>query len=149
MNIDQARAFLAREFPQNTSEVTRIGSGTATLRQTIDRRHLRPGGTVSGPTMMTIADCAAYVAILGQYGEIALAVTTSLHINFLRKPSADRDIFADCRLLKAGRRLVVCEVSVFSEGMDQPVAHVTATYSIPPMQAGPFIGSDQPGPGSG
>ncbi len=134
MNIDQARAFLTREFPQNTCEVTEIGAGTATLRQVIDHRHLRPGGTVSGPTMMTIADCAAYVAILGQYGEVALAVTTSLNINFLRKPTADRDILAKCRLLKAGRRLVVCEITVFSEGLGQPVAHVTATYSIPPRQ---------------
>ena len=131
MNIDQARAFLAREFPQNTCEVTKIGPGTATVRQSIDHRHLRPGGTVSGPTMMTLADCAAYIAILGQYGEIALAVTTSLNINFLRKPVADQDILAECHLLKAGKRLVVCEVSIYSEGLDQSVAHVTATYSIP------------------
>lgn len=135
MNIDQMRAFLAREFPQNTCEVTKTGPGTATVRQAIDHRHLRPGGTVSGPTMMTIADCAAYVAILGQYGEIALAVTTSLNINFLRKPAADRDVLAECHLLKAGRRLAVCEVTVFSAGNDQPVAHVTATYSIPPSMA--------------
>ena len=135
MNIDQARAFLAREFPQNTFGVTQIGRGTATLRQTINHNHLRPGGTVSGPTMMTIADCAAYVAILGRYGEIALAVTTSLNINFLRKPPADRDIVAQGRLLKAGKRLAVCEVDVFSEGLESPVAHVTATYSIPPGHA--------------
>ena len=105
MNIDQARAFLAREFPQNTCEVTKFGPGTSTVRQSIDHRHLRPGGTVSGPT--------------------------SLNINFLRKPVADQDILAECHLLKAGKRLVVCEVSIYSEGLDQPVAHVTATYSIP------------------
>ena len=134
MNIDQARAFLAREFPQNTCEVIQIGPGTATLRQTINHSHLRPGGTVSGPTMMTIADCAAYVAILGQYGKIALAVTTSLNINFLRKPAAERDIVAQGHLLKAGKRLVVCEVDIFSEGLESPVAHVTATYSLPPQR---------------
>ena len=82
--------------------------------------------------MMTIADCAAYVAILGKYGEVALAVTTSLNINFLRKPAADRDLVARCAVLKGGKRLVVCEVSLFSREVDDPVAHVTATYSIPP-----------------
>ena len=132
MNVEQARAFLAREFPQNSCVVESIGDGTSTLCQPIGFAHLRPGGTVSGPTMMTIADCAAYVAILGKYGEVALAVTTSLNINFLRKPEADRDLVAHCALLKAGKRLVVCEVTLFSRGVDDAVAHVTATYSIPP-----------------
>ncbi len=135
MNIEQARAFLAREFPQNTSTVEAIGQGTATMRQRIGRQHLRPGGTVSGPTMMALADCAAYIAILGQYGKVALAVTTSLNINFLRKPAADRDIIASCKVLKAGRRLVVCEVFIYSEGADAAVAQVTATYSIPPSSS--------------
>ena len=137
MNVEQACAFLAREFPQNTCVVESIGDGTATLCQPIGFDHLRPGGTVSGPTMMTIADCAAYVAILGKYGEVALAVTTSLNINFLKKPEADRDLVAHCSLLKAGKRLVVCEITLFSRGIDDPVAHVTATYSIPPQ---PFPG---------
>ena len=132
MNIEQARAFLAKEFPQNGCEVETIGDGISTLSQAIGFEHLRPGGTVSGPTMMAIADCAAYVAILGKYGKVALAVTTSLNINFLKKPAADRDILAHCTLLKAGKRLVVCEVSLFSRGGDDLVAHVTATYSIPP-----------------
>jgi uncharacterized protein (TIGR00369 family) len=132
MNLEQARAFLAREFPQNSCVVESIGDGTSTLCQPIGFAHLRPGGTVSGPTMMTIADCAAYVAILGKYGEVALAVTTSLNINFLRKPAADRDLVARCAVLKGGKRLVVCEVSLFSREVDDPVAHVTATYSIPP-----------------
>ena len=133
MNIDQARDFLAREFPQNTSEVLKIGDGTALVKQVIDSQHLRPGGTVSGPAMMTVSDCAAYVALLGHYGEIALAVTTNLNINFLRKPHAEKNILAECRLLKTGKRLVVCEIYVYSEGVDQPVAHATATYSIPPV----------------
>ncbi|WP_424945930.1 PaaI family thioesterase [Candidatus Spongiihabitans sp.] len=133
MNLDQARAFLAREFPQNTCTVEAIGIGQSTLRQAIGFEHLRPGGTVSGPTLMALADCAAYVAILSQFGEVALAVTTNLTINFLRKPAADKDVIAECKLLKTGKRLVVCEVLVYSEGLDDAVAQVTATYSIPPQ----------------
>ena len=132
MNLEQAREFLAREFPQNTSKIEHVAPGESVLRQPIDTKHLRPGGTVSGPTMMSLADCAAYVAILGKIGEVALAVTTSLNINFLRKPVADRDLIARCDLLKAGKRLVVCEIHVYSDGLEEPVAHVTATYSIPP-----------------
>lgn len=134
MNLDQARAFLAREFPQNTCTVESIGVGQSTLRQAIGFAHLRPGGTVSGPTLMSIADCAAYVAILGKLGEVALAVTTNLNINFLRKPAADKDVIAKCKLLKTGKRLVVCEVLLYSEGLADAVAQVTATYSIPPQQ---------------
>ncbi len=132
MNLEQARAFLAREFPQSSCVIDFVGTGSAIVRQPISFKHLRPGGSVSGPTMMTLADCAAYVAILTQYGEVALAVTTSLNINFLRKPDANNDIVADCHLLKAGKRLAVCEVSVYSEGLKDPIAHVTATYSVPP-----------------
>ena len=132
LNLAQCRDFIAREFPQSTCVVESVGDGTATVRQPIDFSHLRPGGTVSGPTMMTLSDCAAYIAILGKYGEVALAVTTSLNINFLRRPVADRDIIAHCDLLKAGKRLVVCEIGVYSAGEEEPVAHVTATYSIPP-----------------
>ena len=132
MNLEQAREFLAREFPQNTCVVEEIGPGYSVLRQPVGFEHLRPGGTVSGPTMMTVADCAAYVAILGKIGAVALAVTTSLNINFLRKPEAERDILAHCRLLKAGKRLMVCEIDIRSEGIDEIVAHVTATYSVPP-----------------
>jgi uncharacterized protein (TIGR00369 family) len=133
MNLEQARSFLAREFPQNTSTIEEIAPGESVLRQVVSEGHLRPGGTVSGPTMMALADCAAYVAILGKIGEVALAVTTSLNINFLRKPAADRDLIAKCGLLKSGKRLMVCEVHVYSEGVDEAVAHVTATYSIPPV----------------
>jgi len=132
MKLEEAREFLKQEFPQVNCVVEDIGPGTARVAQPIDEMHLRPGGTVSGPTMMMLADCAAYFAILGHYGKVALAVTTSLNINFLRKPSADRDLLADARLLKAGKRLVISEILVFSQGMEEPVAHATATYSIPP-----------------
>jgi uncharacterized protein (TIGR00369 family) len=91
---------------------------------------IRPGGTISGPTMMALADFTMYVGLLGSIGPVALAVTTNLNINFLRKPGA-RDLIAECRLLKLGQRLAVGEVTVRSDGQDEPVAHVTSTYSIP------------------
>jgi len=81
---------------------------------------------------MEVADAAMYVTILSEIGLVALAVTTNLNINFLRKPSADSDVIAQCRLIKLGKRLVVGEVTLYSEGDEDPVAHVTATYSIPP-----------------
>ena len=93
---------------------------------------MRPGGTVSGPVLMSIADVALYVAILGKIGIVSLTVTTSLTINFLRKPSAEARIIAECTLLKVGRTLIVGEVSLYSEGSSDLVAHVVGTYSVPP-----------------
>ena len=95
---------------------------------------LRPGGTVSGPVVMAVADVALYVALLGEIGIVPLAVTTSLTINFLRKPAADRRLVGVCRLLKVGRSLAMGEVSVYSEGLEEPVAHVVGTYAIPPTR---------------
>ncbi len=126
--------FLRREFPQNQVTVVSVGERCATVRQAIGFDHLRPGGTVSGPVMMGLADCALYVAILGEIGLVALTVTTSLNINFLRKPAAGRDIVGVCRLMKVGRTLVVGEVTIYSDGDDEPVAHVVGTYSIPPRR---------------
>jgi acyl-coenzyme A thioesterase PaaI-like protein len=96
---------------------------------------LRPGGTVSGPVLMATADVALYVAILGEIGIVPLTVTTSLNINFLRKPSADRDIIGRCKLIKLGKLLAVGEVSLYSEGNPEPVAHVVGTYAIPQNKA--------------
>lgn len=127
-------AFLAAEFPQSTCTVEALGRDTATVRQRVGQGELRPGGTVSGPVMMAVADVALYAAILGRIGIVPLAVTTSLAINFLRKPSADRDILGVCRLLKVGRTLAVGEVSIYSEGSEEPVAHAVGTYSIPPAR---------------
>jgi uncharacterized protein (TIGR00369 family) len=93
-------------------------------------RHVRPGGTLSGPAMMTLADLALYVAILGQIGPVALAVTTNLNFNFMRKP-AQRALLAECRLLKLGQRLAVGDVAIRSEGEDTLVCHATGTYAIP------------------
>ena len=123
--------FFAKEFPQADVVVESLGPLSATLRKCIGQGDLRPGGTVSGPTLMALADAALYAAILGEIGLVALAVTTNLNINFLRKPVADRDILAECRLIKLGKSLAVGEVSLFSEGTAEPVAHVVGTYSIP------------------
>ena len=108
-----------------------VRPGEAQMRLKADERHLRPGGTVSGPTMMGLADFAAYVIILATLGPVALAVTTSLNINFLTKPGPG-DILAHVKVLKMGKRLVVVEVDLRSEGQEAMVAHATATYSIPP-----------------
>jgi len=93
---------------------------------------LRPGGTVSGPVLMEVADIALYIALLGEIGIVPLAVTTSLTINFLRKPTAGKRIVGECKLLKVGKSLVIGEVSIYSDGTTEPVAHAVGTYSIPP-----------------
>ncbi len=123
--------FLLREFPQNKCTIEALGPGTATVRHAVGQAELRPGGTVSGPVMMTVADVALYVAILGQIGIVPLAVTTSLNFNFLRKPASDRAIIGEGRLLKVGRTLAVGEVTIYSQGLDEPVAHAVGTYAIP------------------
>ncbi len=107
-----------------------IGYGTARMRLPSKPELLRPGGTICGPAQMAIADCAVYAALLGAIGPVPLAVTTSLSMNFLRKPNPG-DLVCECRLLKLGKRLAVGEASVYSEGVEEPVSHVTATYAIP------------------
>ena len=129
--LEELRAFLATAFPQSVMEVLALGDGTARGRLAIDERHLRPGGTVSGPVLMAVADVAMYVAILGEIGIVPLAVTTSLSINFMRKPAGDRAVIGICKLMKVGKSLAVGEVSLYSEGSDEVVAHVVGTYSIP------------------
>lgn len=124
--------FLKAEYPQNKCIVESFGDRSATIRHKVGFDELRPGGTVSGPVLMTVADFALYVAILGEIGLVPLAVTTSLTINFLRKPSSDRDIIGVCRLLKVGRSLAFGEVALHSGDDPEPVAHVVGTYAIPP-----------------
>jgi acyl-coenzyme A thioesterase PaaI-like protein len=123
--------FLLTEFPQTKGTVEAVGGMAATVRHQVGVDELRPGGTVSGPVMMAVADLALYVAILGEIGIVPLALTTSLSINFLRKPAADRDIIGVCKLMKVGRSLAVGEVALYSEGTEAPVAHVVGTYSMP------------------
>ena len=111
--------------------IEKLGGKSARVRFRVGKQHLRPGDTVSGPTLMALADVAMYAALLGEIGLVPLAVTTNLNINFLRKP-AQRDVVGEARLLKVGKRLAVGEVTLFSDGDPEPVAHVTSTYSIPP-----------------
>ncbi len=140
MTVEELEAFLAREFPQAfhpgcglTIEMAEYGK--ARVRQAYAEKFIRPGGTISGPTMMMLADFALYVAVLSSIGPVALAVTINLNINFLRRP-AQTDVIAEAKILKLGKRLAVMEVHIFSEGEAEPVAHVTSTYSIPPVSAG-------------
>ena len=125
-------AFLQAEFPQNRCTLEEVDEdGSVVVAHPVGAAELRPGDTVSGPVMMTLADVALYIAILARIGIVPLAVTTNLSINFLRKPRADRRIVARCRLMKLGKTLAVGEVWIFSEGEDEPVAHATGTYAIP------------------
>jgi uncharacterized protein (TIGR00369 family) len=135
MTADELQAYLVTEFPQafgpgRPHHVEGAGEGAALVRLEADDQHLRPGGTVSGPALMGLADIAAYAAILTAIGEVPLAVTTSFSINFLRKP-APGAILAEARLLKLGKQLAVSEVELRSAGADELCAHAVATYSIP------------------
>jgi acyl-coenzyme A thioesterase PaaI-like protein len=132
---EEIRAFMAAEFPQNRCIVEHVGDKSATVKHHVQVADLRPGGTVSGPVLMMVADVALYVALLGEIGIVALAVTSNLSINFLRKPSANADIVGVCKLVKVGRLLAVGEVALYSEGNDEMVAHVVGTYAIPPEPA--------------
>jgi len=135
MTVQELERFLASEFsqafhPQSGLTIEDVWHGGGRVRQAFQPQFVRPGGTISGPTMMALADVAMYVGILASIGPVPLAVTINLSINFLRKPAAC-DLIAECRLLKLGKRLATGEVSIFSDGMAEPVAHVTSTYSIP------------------
>ncbi len=126
--------FLLAAFPQSKCTVEEVGHMSAMVRHAVGVAELRPGGTVSGPVLMATADVALYVAILAQIGIVPLTVTTSLNINFLRKPTSDRDIIGRCTLLKLGKTLAVGEVALYSEGNPDMVAHATGTYAIPPRK---------------
>ena len=135
MSVAEIDAYLDEVFPQlhhggRTYVVEAVGPMTARMRCDYHDRHLRPGGTISGPTMMALADLVLYVAILGQIGPVGLAVTTSLNFNFLRKPGPSA-LVAEAKLLKLGKRLAVGEVSLRSQGSEEIVCHATGTYSIP------------------
>lgn len=143
MSVEDLDRFLRDAFPQvfnNNSGVSieDAWQGGALVRQAYRDRFIRPGGTISGPTMMALADCAMYVAVLAALGPVPLAVTTNFSINFLRKP-AQADLLAEARLLKLGKRLAVGEVAIRSEGQEDLVAHVTSTYSIPPPDDGVMV----------
>ena len=135
MTSDAIGKLLHEVFPQAFYPgcgltIERVDYGDIRVRRHFQEEQLRPGGTVSGPTMMELADFAMYVAVFSAVGPQPLAVTTNLNINFLRKP-ARADLIADARLMKVGKRLAVGEVTIYSDGSRDPVAHVTSTYSIP------------------
>ena len=135
MDADAIAKLLHEVFPQAFFPgcglmIERVDYADIRVRRHFQDGFLRPGGTISGPTMMELADFAMYVAVFSAVGPQPLAVTTNLNINFLRKP-AKADLVADARLMKVGKRLAVGEVTIYSEGVAEPVAHVTSTYSIP------------------
>lgn len=134
MTAEEVGAYVREVFPQSDQygfSVKKLEPGKITVCMKISDQHLRPGGTVSGPAMFALADCATYLMVLGHIGKVALAVTTNLNINFLAKP-APGDLVADAKLLKLGKRLAVCDVEIRSVTGKTLVAHATATYSIPP-----------------
>lgn len=128
-------AFLTEAFPQSKCVIIEVGDSSATVAHPVGQAELRPGGTVAGPVLMAVADVALYVAILGVIGIVPLTVTTSLNINFLRKPEAGKTVIGVCRLIKVGKSLAVGEVSLYSEGSEALVAHAVGTYAIPKGQS--------------
>ena len=136
MDREELQAFLDRDFPQVAGDF-RIGEtrpGRITVWMDVTEKHLRPGGTVSGPSMFALADVSVYLAILSMVGKRPLAVTTNCSIDFMRRPAADAPLRSEARMLKLGRVLAVGDVLIFSEGMEAPVARATLTYSIPPVR---------------
>lgn len=134
VTVDEVNTFMKEAFPQSPITVEGIGNKSSQVRLKTSVNNLRPGGTVSGPSLFAVADSAIYVAIFGEIGFVSLAVTTNMNINFLNKPAANADILGECKIIKSGKRLVIAEVTLYSEGVEEPVAHAVGTYSIPPKQ---------------
>ena len=133
LSVAEVQGFLRAEFPQMADDfiVEEVGPMKARLRMEPGERHLRPGGTVSGPTLFSLADCAVYLCLIAMVGPEALAVTTNASIDFMRKPEAGRALIGDVTLLKLGRALVVGDVHIRSDGSGALVARATMTYSRP------------------
>ncbi len=134
MTPDELHRFLQEEFPQAPQGISieHLTDTTIRIRQKTEDRHLRPGGTISGPTLMAMVDCGFYLLLLGRLGPVALAVTTNLNINFMRKPEPG-DLLGEGRLLKLGKTSAVGDFTIWSDGRTtEPVAHATVTYAIPP-----------------
>lgn len=134
MDAAALSAFMEREFPQVAADfvIEEVAPMQLRVRMPVAERHLRPGGTVSGPSMFALADVGIYLAVLAMIGPQALAVTTNCSIDFMRKPAAGKDLICEARLLKLGRVLAVGDALIRSEGMDGVVARASLTYSIPP-----------------
>ena len=137
LSIAEMESYLLEVFPQTYANgeqqyfVDSLDFDKTLIRLKYHDRHLRPGGTFSGPSIMSLGDLTVWIMVLARLGRVPGAVTTSLNVNFLNRPG-QVDLIAEGRLLKLGRRLAIGEVSIFSAGATQPVAHITATYSIPP-----------------
>ncbi|NWK75238.1 PaaI family thioesterase [Acinetobacter cumulans] len=136
VKLEEVVQFLSLVYPPSLEkcEILAVDERSSSVLWKVSSIDIRPGGTISGPTMMALADLAMYVAILGEIGLVGLAVTTNMNINFLRKPTGGLNLRAECRLIKVGKVLVVGEVWIYSVDSEDPVAHVTGTYSIPPTR---------------
>lgn len=134
ITADELNGFFQQAFAKNSMMVEELSESLARLRHPIESEHLRPGETVLGPILMAVADTAAFAVVLANVGLGPLPATSSLNIHFLKRPPGDRDILAEARVLKLGRRLAVVEVTLISDGLPDPVAHSTVTYSIPPRE---------------
>ncbi len=142
LTLDELQRIVNEAFPDHdVPTIASLEGDTLELVQSVASRHTRPGGTLSGPTMMALADNAAWLIILAHVGPLLLAVTTSLHIDFLRKPAV-ADLVARARLIKLGRRLAVVDVEVTSRGSSELVAKAQVTYSIPPSATEPPNGTN-------
>ena len=132
--IEELSKYVEEIFPQikEDFEILEISEQGSHVKLNVTFKHLRPGNTVSGPSIFYLVDCSAYMAVCANLGKEALAVTTNCSIDFMQKPSGDKDITAICELLKVGKSLVVADSKVYSEGVEKPVARATITYSIPP-----------------
>jgi uncharacterized protein (TIGR00369 family) len=134
MTPAELMTFLDEHFPQAGHQglsIEHLDDTTIRVRFAAHARHLRPGGTISGPTLMWLVDLSFYLLLMGRLGPVAQAVTTNLNINFMRKPEP-ADLLGEGRLMKLGRSLAVGDFTIWSEGKTEPVAHATVTYSIPP-----------------
>jgi uncharacterized protein (TIGR00369 family) len=136
LNREELAAYLEEVFPQVRRDfvIEALDEETITMRLVTAERHLRPGGTVSGPSMFALADVCVYAMVLARVGKQALAVTTGCSMDFMRKPDGGRDVIAQGRLLKLGKSLAVGDILMASYGSDKPVARATMTYSIPPQR---------------
>jgi uncharacterized protein (TIGR00369 family) len=136
LSATEVTEFLSQVFPQVNNDFTieALEEMRSTVRLNVGDRHLRPGGTVSGPAIFALADVAFYITLLGMIGREALTVTTNCAIDFMRKPAANADLIAESRVLKLGRSLAVGDVLIFSDGMTEPVARASLTYAIPPVR---------------
>lgn len=134
MSGEEIMFLLIKTFPQQAQffEIDELSENSLVVRHKIDDRHLRPGGTISGPTMFSLADISLYILTLSRIGPVSLAVTTNCSMDFMRKPEPGSDLIAKTRLLKLAKNLCVGDVLIFSDGLEKPVARASMTYSIPP-----------------